>query len=181
MGIDLIVTILLRSLEPSAQEAEAFRQTDPSDLSAAGASENMTDAALASQLTGIDRSVILAVAWHESRYRPLTATREPGHRVSCGVMTPFPKRRCSSDELTLLGGYLSGASHLRTYLDSEGSMERALVGYAGGHVSVMHPKKGWRAWRASREFLKRALLIRDAQERLSGPKSHGHLGLRPPT
>ena len=49
-------------------------------------------------------------------------------------MTPEPHAApCSPDELTVLGGYLDGARHLRAWLDICGGNETcALRAYAGG-------------------------------------------------
>ncbi len=171
MGIDVILAIWLHSMEPTDAEIRALVRTDPVDLTYDSARENILYAREAGQLYGVDPSVLLAIAWHESRYHPRTQTREPAgldedgryrrHRVSCGVMTPVPKARCAEVELTLEGGYVAGAAHLRMYLDvHHGSLEKALVAYAGGSGSVRYPKAGWRAWRAKRQELERAKLLR---------------------
>jgi soluble lytic murein transglycosylase-like protein len=156
------IIIWLGLLDPTPAEAAHLSTATGVRLTIEQASEHIAAARVAGALTGTDPSVLLAIAWHESRFQPRTITREPGHRVSCGVMTPDPKRHCEPEELTVQGGYLAGARHLRRYLDSERDLTRALVAYAGGHGSVAHPKAGWRAWRAARQFLVVARRIRPA-------------------
>lgn len=118
---------------PSDSEVEHLRALFPAYLNAQGASENLLAAQVAALLTGEDPSVLLSIAFHESNFIPTTRTPEPGNRVSCGAMTPVPQGRCSKWELTLLGGYESGARHLalwRRYYKGR----YVLLAYAGGGV-----------------------------------------------
>lgn len=86
---------------------------------------------IAACLTGTDPTLLLTIAWHESRWTSNVVSPEPGKRVSCGAMTPMPVARCR--DAPLLEQYLSGARHLRTWMDvCEGAMPCALRGYAGG-------------------------------------------------
>lgn len=117
----------------SAQEVEHLRALFPAYLTTTSASENLLAAQAAALLTGEDPSVLLSIAFHESNFIPTTRTPEPGNRVSCGVLTPVPQGRCSRWELTLLGGYESGAQHLalwRRYYKGRS----VLLAYAGGGV-----------------------------------------------
>lgn len=124
-----IISLWLALLSTPA-EAEALRETAPAYLSLWSASQHLGAARFAAVRFDVDAAILLAVAYHESRFLIGVRTREPpdagGSRVSCGVMTPVPKRRCSALELTLLGGYLSGAKHLRQWMD------------------VCHAKEHWR-------------------------------------
>jgi len=133
------------ALQSTPAEAEALRATAPAYLSRWSATQHLGAARLAAVSFDVDVSTILAIAYHESRFVITTRTREPKGRVSCGVMTPVPKRRCSADELTLLGGYMAGAEHLRAWIDACHAADRwrhdvddaeirscALWAYAGG-------------------------------------------------
>lgn len=118
---------------PTEAQVEHLRSLFPAYLSAQGASENL----LVAEATGLvfrqDPSVLLSIAFHESNFKPTTVTPEPGRRVSCGVMTPVPKSGCSRWELTLLGGYESGAQHLALW-QRYYKGRSALLAYAGGGV-----------------------------------------------
>jgi hypothetical protein len=102
-------------------EAEALRATAPTYLSLWSAAQHLGAARFAAVRFDVDPPTLLAIAYHESRFAIGTQTREPsdagGDRVSCGVMTPVPKRRCDVLDLSLLGGYLAGAAHLRQWMD----------------------------------------------------------------
>lgn len=124
---------LVLALDPAPADVEAFRATDAHDLTLESASTHLAAARYAGMTFGVRPELLLAIAWHESRYTIGVVTREPGHRVSCGAMTPTPQRRCSKWELSALGGYLAGARHLRAWLDHCGGSEWcALTSYAGG-------------------------------------------------
>ena len=143
------------ALQSTPAEAEALRSTAPAYLSRWSATQHLGAARLAAVRFDVDAAMILAIAYHESRFVVGTRTREPGGRVSCGVMTPVPQRRCSADELTVLGGYMAGATHLRAWIDVCHAADRwqhdvadeeirscALWAYAGG--------RGFRAYCAAR-------------------------------
>ncbi len=149
----MIGLVLCAAFCATPAEADALRATAPAYLTVESAAEHIRAAREAALVTGTDPALLLAIAWHESRYDPRVVTREPGHRVSCGVMTPVPKRGCRGDELTLEGGYLAGARHLREWLDIRHSLRRAVVAYAGA---------GWRAEKFGREMIARAARIRRA-------------------
>lgn len=124
-----VLILLITLLCPLRQESAVLARLTPY-LTPEKARDHLVAARVAGLLHGEDPSLLLAVAWHESNFSPSQVTREPGGRVSCGSMTPFPKKRCTSQELTLLGGYLVGAEHLalwRRYYPRE-----ALLAYAGG-------------------------------------------------
>ena len=128
----LIYLWLLALITPS--DANALRSTAPEYLTTATAAVHLGAARAEGDRYHVRPSDLLAIAWHESRYAPRTVTPEPGARVSCGVMTPTPQARCNAVELTVVGGYAAGASHLRVWLDvCRGDRACALGGYAGGY------------------------------------------------
>jgi hypothetical protein len=168
------------ALQSTPAEAEALRTIAPAYLSQWSAAQHLGAARLAATRFDVDVATILAIAYHESRFEITTHTREPGGRFSCGVMTPVPKRRCNEDELTMLGGYIAGAIHLRAWIDAchaadlwrhdvddEEIRSCALWAYAGG--------RGFRAYCAARggqlqgcdvvgQFKRMAVRIRTALE-----------------
>jgi len=132
MTIIVALWIALTSGVPD-NEVTAFRATAPPYLNEETARQNLVAARAAAVVHRIPAELLLAIAYHESRYRPTTRTAEPGDRVSCGVMTPYPKARCAAAELTLLGGYDEGARHLRDWLQvCRGNIRCAILAYAGG-------------------------------------------------
>lgn len=164
---------LIMMLTP-ARDVEAFQRTDRFDLTAETAREQLASARIAGQLYNIPPEMLLAIAWHESRYHADAVTVEPGHRVSCGVMTPTPQRRCSSAELTPFGGYVAGAKHLRMWLDHcNGNTWCALTAYIGGMGLVRvcaHGtwivRPGVDACDVVHQFRSRAALIRNTLARV---------------
>lgn len=132
--MNLIVTLLLHSLS-TPLDAALFQATDPHHLTITKAAEHLEAARFAGLLYRVDPNQLLGIAWHESRYTN-AVTKEPGHRWSCGPMTPIPHRsRCTADEISTMGGYLKGAEHLRSWIDSHRCAGRArcgLLSYAGG-------------------------------------------------
>lgn len=173
--MSVILALLLHALAPTSAEVEAFRQTDPQDLTYDKASEHLLAARIAGAFHHVDPSLLLAVAWHESRYQDRVITKEPWHRVSCGPMTPIPHRApCSNDELSTTGGYLAGAEHLKMWLGiCKGSEWCALTAYAGGRGLVLICAHGGHsinvnhrdACKAAGEFLWRTKVIRRAMSR----------------
>lgn len=139
-----IVTLWL-ALQSTPAEVDALRATAPGYLTRSSAAQHLGAARVAWLRHGVDAVVLLAVAYHESNYVADLRWREPGDRVSCGVMTPVAQERCSQEELTVLGGYLAGAAHLRAWVDTchaldhqrhdvddEVILQCALWAYAGG-------------------------------------------------
>lgn len=111
-----IITLWL-ALHSTPAEAQAFQETAPRYLSQASAAQHLGAARVAGEKYDIDPALLLSVAHHESRFVVGLRTHESGGRVSCGVMTPVPQAHCAPEELTLLGGYLAGAAHLRAWTD----------------------------------------------------------------
>lgn len=124
---------LLTSWFMYSGDAAALQTTAPQDLTVEQAAEHMAAAQVAGVKYNVDPDLVLAIAWHESRYDNTARTAEPGGKTSCGTMTPIPKVTCSNP--TLLDGYLEGTAHLREWLNACRGNERcALLGYAGGYV-----------------------------------------------
>lgn len=163
--------------QSTTTEARALQETAPTYLSQESAAQHLGAARVAGGRYGVDPAVLLSVAYHESRFVIDQRTRESGGRVSCGVMTPTPQERCNAGELTLLGGYLAGALHLRTWIDvchaadhwrhdvdDEGIRRCALWAYAGGRgfraFCEAHP--GRQGCDAVAKFEGRARMIRRA-------------------
>ncbi len=158
------------ALQSTPAESTAFRSTAPAYLTSAQAIEHLGAARIAGARYNVDPALLLSIAMHESNYRVRTVTIEPGHRVSCGVMTPTPQARCSLGELTAIGGYAAGAAHLRVWLDvcRENSW-CALTAYAGGRGLVRACSHGTRIVRPGvdacevvYQFRHRAAVIRRA-------------------
>lgn len=97
-------------------------------------------AAVAANAFNVDPTLILAIAWHESRFEQKAVTVEIGHKLSCGVMTPVPSydpKACSLSTASLMAGYIAGAEHLRGWLNvCRGNERCALLGYAGGGLLI---------------------------------------------
>ena len=143
------------ALHSTPEQVEAFRASNPVDLTTESASANMNAAWGASLIAGpldeykdtdwpvyVDPYMLLYIAWHESRYKSNTVTKEPRGKVSCGALTPVPMARCHRQ--TLLEQYIAGARHLKVWYDvcfhksvsahmDSGMHDRcAVLGYAGG-------------------------------------------------
>lgn len=147
----------------TSDDGASLASTAPAYLDATSARDHYAAARLAAAIFGVDAETLLAVAWHESRYDARAVTREPGNRVSCGSMTPVPHRApCSAWELSIVGGYLEGARHLRTWLDlCRGGQWCGLVAYAGGGGLVAACRAGsdHRGCRFAGEMLARSRWI----------------------
>lgn len=168
------VLLLVLSLFVSPEQAEGLRTTAPSYLTLEQAAKHLAAAEYAGATYNVDADLLLSIAWHESRYQAAARTAEPGHKVSCGVMTPIPKEHCTAP--SLLEGYLEGAAHLRAWVDAaHGDMRTALLGYAGGYRMIQACASGEvLATRGGRDvdlcavvgvFQGRALWIRRARTR----------------
>lgn len=163
----LAALYLLLCNPPSHAEISALRTTAPEYLTSdANAEAHLVAARAAGAVYGVRPELLLAIAWHESRYVPTTRTPESGGRESCGVMTPTPVARCQPEWLTVLGGYAHGAAHLAIW--SAFYRGRALLlAYAGGgglaracaHGSWLTPR-GTDACAVAEEFAYRDAVIK---------------------
>lgn len=172
MLLELLTTLV--ALFTPTHEAQALASTDPQDLTLESARDHLAAARVAAAITATDPDVLLAIAWHESRYT-IAFTPEPGNRVSCGVMTPVPMATCHSH--SLVDGYLAGARHLSDdWLPAcHGHLRCALTGYAGGFGLIRHCREdgsryvrpGVDACKTPEVFIWRARMIRLARSRVS--------------
>lgn len=165
------------AIQSTPEEVRAFHTVAPAYLTPSSAVLHLGAARVAGARYGVDPAVLLSIAYHESRFVLDVRTRESGDRVSCGVMTPVPQARCGPQELTLLGGYLAGAQHLRAWIDvchatdhwrhdvdDEVVQRCALWAYAGGLTfrAFCEAKPGRPGCDAVTKFEERARAIRDA-------------------
>lgn len=171
-----ILTLWL-TLQSTPAEAKALQGTAPMYLTQATATQHLGATRLVGAKYDIDPAVLLSVAYHESRFVVDLSTRESGGRVSCGVMTPAPQEHCGHEDLTLLGGYLAGASHLRAWIDvchtvdhwhhdvnDEVILRCALWAYAGGRGfrTFCETRPGYPGCDTVTKFEERARRIRRA-------------------
>ncbi len=170
----LVAVFLGLFCPPTQQQVRAFQATAPRILTEQTAAQHLIAAKAAGIVHNVRTELLLAIANHESRYIATTRTSEPGHRVSCGVMTPTPQRRCTQAELTLVGGYDSGAAHFKVWLDHYNGRETpALIAYVGGSglVQVCARRGKWLTPRGSNacdvayQFRRQARVIQQALSR----------------
>jgi hypothetical protein len=133
-----MISALLGLLLCSPAEVDAladFRPPYRRQLSHAEALAHCGAAAVGALVSGQPRELLNAIAAHESDWHEDAVTVEPGNRVSCGAMTPEPKRACDWIDRTLVGGYVRGALHLAVWRRKY-SPTAALWAYAGGGGTV---------------------------------------------
>jgi hypothetical protein len=111
---------------PTADRVRALPDTA---LTSEAADENVAAARIAGMLTGERPEILLALAWHESRFISNAVSREANGLVSCGIATPEPQAKCEDEPLVIQ--YQRGAEHLAGWRRALG--DRALFGYAGGY------------------------------------------------
>lgn len=146
----LLAIVLFFADAAGYAEAQALQTIAPAYLSLHGAYLHLLAARYASSRYNVRPELLLAIAHHESNFHITTQTIEPGHRVSCGVMTPIPKQRCTSVDLGLYSGYAIGAAHLRTWLDYCHDNEIcALQAYIGG-AGLYRVCARWGRWTTPR-------------------------------
>jgi hypothetical protein len=91
----------------------------------------------------VDGDLTLAIGFHESHFTDNVVSHEPGKRVSCGAMTPYPTRTCV--QKTLLEQYFDGVHHLAIDWKHAGDVRsdrEALLGYAGGYYLIRACRQG---------------------------------------
>lgn len=121
---------------PSASDVDAFQKFAPAYLTTETAREHLSGARIAGHVHGIDPDLMLAIAWYESRYTVAAVGPAVSGKRACGVMQPLMHGGACPAQ-TLVSGYLEGAEHLRTWLDTKtchGNLHCALLGYAGGYA-----------------------------------------------
>jgi hypothetical protein len=139
-----IFRVVMTILTPTSDaDAEALHRFSPQEVSVAQASKHVWSARVAAAVFGVDPDMVLAISWHESRFTESVVAAEPGGRVSCGTMTPFPTRSCAAK--SLLEQYLDGARHWAIDWGRAGdvrSPREALLGYAGGYYLIRACRQG---------------------------------------
>jgi soluble lytic murein transglycosylase-like protein len=154
---------------PSAQALMSTAKD--SRLTIETAVQHIAAARFAGTLTDVDPDLILAIAYHESRFTPgVEGPLLYNGKRACGVMQhvpvkgPCPKR-------SLLADYLAGAKHLAGWIRAErGDLKLALAGYAGGYAGIARYEEGATRARAVVQLnLARAARIKRARE-LAAPR-----------
>lgn len=133
--------------------------------------QHVTAARFAGTMTSVDPDLILAIAWHESRFTPgVEGPLLHNGKRACGVMQHVPIRG-PCPKRTLLADYLEGAKHLAVWIRAErGDIERALAGYAGGYPAIKRYEEGASRVHAVVQLnLSRAARIKRARE-LTAPR-----------
>lgn len=133
--MQIILRITLAFLSPTSDaDAEALHRFAPNEVTVDRARDHIWAARVAAAVYGVDEAMILAVAYHESRFQADAVTHEVGGRVSCGAMTPIPQKTCTKK--TLLEQYLDGTEHWANDWKHAGGLQNeheVLLGYAGGY------------------------------------------------
>jgi hypothetical protein len=169
MLLDLIVFFVVLFVTPDA--ARGLSSTAPAYLDEDSARQHLAAAVVAGLMTRTKPETLLAISWHESRYKYDVITSEPPDprtgqaRWSCGVLTPEPitdRQACEEIRSNLALGYLVGARHLRAWLDvCRDHSGCALLGYAGAatHDCANTPTA---ACVAAKDFAMRSMWIKRA-------------------
>lgn len=135
---------LIALLTPTSDaDAEALHRFAPKYVTVDGAREHVWAARTAAAAYGVDADLTMAIAYHESRFTDGAVTKEAGGRVSCGAMTPFPTKTCTSK--SLLAQYLDGTRHWAMDWRRAGGVRSAresLLGYAGGYALIHRCRRG---------------------------------------
>lgn len=142
--MQFLLRILLAIVTPTSDaDAEALHRFSPNEVTVDRAYEHVWAARVAAAFYDVDADMVLAISWHESRFTDNVVAAEPGGRVSCGAMTPYPTSKCVSK--SLLEQYLDGARHWAVDWRRAGdvrSEHEALLGYAGGYYLIRSCREG---------------------------------------
>jgi soluble lytic murein transglycosylase-like protein len=133
--MSILIRYVFLWLLVSPIDVERLRASAPQDLTTSTARVQLAASRAAAIEYGLDDELLRRIAWHESRFVVDAVTREPGDRVSCGVMTPEPVTRCTVETTSALAGYVAGARHLALWRRVVGAHD-ALLAYAGGVALV---------------------------------------------
>lgn len=164
--IELLAAALAWLCPPAS--GRALSTTAPIYLTEVTACRHLAAATIASIDSDVSASMLLAIAWQESRYTQRARTVEAGGKWSCGVMTPEPTRsvaKCRAAIQSLAVGYLAGARHLAVWLQAcRRDLACALTGYAGGYRLIVACRSGadWRGCRAASALVRRSRWIERA-------------------
>jgi hypothetical protein len=142
--MQILLRIALAFFTPTSDaDAEALQRFAPRYVTIDTAREHVWAARVAAAAYDLNADMVLAISYHESRFTTNVVAKEPGNRVSCGAMTPYPTKTCVSKPL--LAQYLDGARHWaidwRRARDVRSDRE-ALLGYAGGHSMIRRCRQG---------------------------------------
>lgn len=139
-----ILRFLIALFTPvSDADAEALHRFAPRYVTVETARDHVWAARTAAAAYGVDETMVLAISWHESRLTDGVVSKESGGRVSCGAMTPVPRKTCTPKPL--LAQYLDGTRHWAVDWQRAGDIRRdreMLLGYAGGYRLIRRCRQG---------------------------------------
>jgi len=143
--MQILLRVLLAILTPTSDEdAEGLHRFAPNEVTIDAAYAHVWSARVAAAVYGVDSDLVLAIGYHESHFTDNVVSNEPGRRVSCGAMTPYPQTsKCVSK--SLLEQYLDGTRHLAVDWGRAGDVRNAreaLLGYAGGYYLIRGCRQG---------------------------------------
>jgi hypothetical protein len=128
-----LFTLVVSILDVPAAKALVATAKD-TRLTVETAARHVASARFAAVLTGTDPDLLLAIAYHESRYDPTVIGPLVRGKRACGVLQQVPiPGACPAP--SLLRDYVNGARHLAKWIYvQQDNIERALIGYAGGYA-----------------------------------------------
>lgn len=136
--MQILIRILLAIFSPTSDaDAEALHRFAPNEVTVDDARAHVWAARVAATVYNVDADTVLAISYHESRFTDNIVAKEPGNRVSCGAMTPYPTKTCTPKPL--LAQYLDGARHWAIDWRRAGDVRsdrEALLGFAGGYFLI---------------------------------------------
>lgn len=142
--METLIRVAIALLSPASDaDAEALHRFAPSYVTVEAARDHVWAARVAGAVYQVDPDMILAISYHESRFTDGVQTTEPGDRVSCGAMTPYPTKTCTTRPL--LAQYLDGTRHWAVDWKRAGDVRsdrEALLGYAGGYSLIRRCRRG---------------------------------------
>ncbi|HSX22551.1 MAG TPA: hypothetical protein VLE97_07245 [Gaiellaceae bacterium] len=142
--MEFLIRIAIAFLTPTSDaDAEALHRFSPEEVSVDRAYEHVWAARVAAAVYNVDADMVLAISWHESRFTDNVVAAEPGRRVSCGAMTPYPTAKCVAK--SLLEQYLDGTRHWAVDWGRAGDVRNdreVLLGYAGGYYLIRACRQG---------------------------------------
>lgn len=143
----IFLALLLRADLALVDRLVAFA---PDHLDEARARDHVAAACLAADRHRVDCSVLLAIAYNESRYAPLADGAEASGLRACGLMG-VSRVACDHGPSPIASGYLAGAAALRGWIDEaerprhpitaacrrrSSAWQCAMMGYAGGWRAI---------------------------------------------
>lgn len=142
--MDILIRIALALITPTSDaDAEALNRFAPTYVTVEAARAHVWSARVAAAVYEVDPDMVLAISYHESRFTDNVVAAEPGNRVSCGAMTPYPTATCTSK--SLLAQYFDGTRHWAVDWRRAGDVRNereALLGYAGGYFLIRRCRQG---------------------------------------